>query len=114
MLSTRLRQIVPTDYLTCDGEFIFFDFFYHTSAGRQRLTKMNVMITDAPNTNNAHILCVAPSKQASKTVLRLRSHAQIPEERQKRQGYSRRAARYPLSPRVSSLLPRQHPREKND
>jgi hypothetical protein len=47
---------------------------------------MIVVITDAPSTNNARMLCVAPSKQASKAVTRLRSHDQEAEEREKRQG----------------------------
>jgi hypothetical protein len=33
------------------------------------------MITYAPITNNTRILCVPPSQQASKTVLRLQSHS---------------------------------------
>ena|ERR1700685_1233069 len=86
MSSTRLRQIVDTDYHVT---WIFFwIFFYHTSAGRERLRKMIVMITDAPNTHNACILCLAPSNQASKTILRLRSDGPEGEETQER--YCRR------------------------
>jgi hypothetical protein len=77
--------------MTCDWGF-FFRFFYHTSAGLQRLRKMIVMMTGAPNTHNACILCVAPSKQASKTILLLRSHVPV-EEREKREKRQERYSR---------------------